>query len=124
MTQQPPNVLSCLRNRDGQDHDAVIRMTKPPAKEPQVSREERRLFRSMQIAQQFLLVVPFRTTNLKPNLPKVNFANPKLVRLIQRDVVIEDVHAAVFLRPTSVTMPRLVRDTASRTAFGLIMPRY
>ena len=78
----------------------------------------------MQVAQEFLLVIPVGSPDLEPDLPKVNLPNAELLGLIFRDVVIEDDHAAVFFRPISVTMPRLVSDTASRTASGLMSPRY
>ena len=99
-------------------------MAKPAAKEAEVARKERRVFRFVQVAQEFLLVIPFGTTYLKPNLPKVNLPFAELLGLVLGDVVIEDDHAAVFFRPISVTMPRLVSDTASRTASALMMPRY
>jgi hypothetical protein len=57
-------------------------------------------------------------------LPEVNLPFAKLLNLILGDVVIENDHAADFLWPISVTMPRLVSDTASRTASELMMPRY
>lgn len=99
-------------------------MAKPASKEAEVTRKERRLFRCVQVAEYFLLVIPFGTSDLKSDLPEVNLPEAKLLYLILGDVVIEDDHAAVFLRPISVTMPRLVSETASRTASALIMPRY
>jgi hypothetical protein len=97
-------------------------MAKTPPKEAEVTRKERCLFRCVQVAEYFLLVIPFGTPYLKSDLPEVNLREPKLLDLIIGDVVIEDDHAAVFLRPISVTMPRLVSETASRTASGLMMP--
>jgi hypothetical protein len=99
-------------------------VAKTAAKEAEITCKERRLFRCVQVAKYFLLVIPFGTSDLKPDLPEVNLPKAELLGLILGDVVIEDDHAAVFLRPISVTMPRLVSDTASRTASGLMMPRY
>lgn len=76
------------------------------------------------MAEYFLLVIPFGTSDLKPDLPEVNLPVAELLDLILGNVVIKDDHAAVLLREISVTMPRLVSDTASRTASGLMMPRY
>ena len=78
----------------------------------------------MEVAQNFLLVVPFRASHFKPNLLEMNFPTTQLLDLILRNVVIENDHAADFFRLTSVTMPRLVSEMASRTASALIMPRY
>jgi hypothetical protein len=99
-------------------------VAKPAAKEAEITRKERRLFRCVQVAKYFLLVIPFGTPDLKADLPEVNVPEAKLMDLILWNVVIEDDHAAVFFRPISVTMPRLVSETASRTASGLMMPRY
>jgi hypothetical protein len=99
-------------------------MAEPTAKETEVTCEERRLFSCVQVPQEFLLVIPFGTSYFKTDLPEVNLPEAELLGLILWDVVIEDDHAAVFLRPISVTMPRLVRDTASRTASELMIPRY
>ena len=76
------------------------------------------------MTENFLLVVPFRPTDRKTNLLEMNLPATQLLDLILWDVVIEDDHAAVFFRPTSVTMPRLVSDMASRTASGVIKPLY
>jgi hypothetical protein len=54
----------------------------------------------------------------------MNLPEAKLLGLILWDVVIEDDHAAVFLRPISVTIPRLVSEMASRTASAPMIPRY
>jgi hypothetical protein len=99
-------------------------VAKAAAKEAEVTRKERRLFGCVQVAEYFLLVIPFGTSDLKSDLPEVNLRETKLLDLILGDVVIDDDHAAVFLRPISVTMPRLVSETASRTASGLMMPWY
>ena len=71
-----------------------------------------------------MLVVPLRTSHFKPNLLEVNLPATQLPDLILWDVVIKNDHAAVFFRLTSVTMPRLVSEMASRTASDVIMPRY
>ena len=99
-------------------------MAKPTAKEAEVTRKERRLFRCVQVAEYFLLIIPFGTSYLKTDLPEVNLREAELPNLILGNVVIEDDHAADFLRLISLTMPRLVSNTASRTASGLMMPRY
>jgi hypothetical protein len=99
-------------------------MAETSTKEAEVTREERGLFRRMQVTQDFLLVVPFRASDFKPDLFEVNLPATKLLDLVLRDIVIENDHAAVFFRPTSVTMPRLVSETASRTASALMRPRY
>ena len=99
-------------------------MAEPAAKEAEITRKESDFPRGVQVAEYFLLIIPFGTTDLKPDLLEMNFPETKLLDLILRNVVIEDDHAAVFLRPISVTMPRLVSETASRTASGLMMPRY
>lgn len=99
-------------------------MAKPTSKEAEIACKERRLFRSVQVAEYLLLIIPFGTSELKPDLPKVNFPEAKLPDLILGNIVIEDDHAAVLLRPTSVTIPRLVSEMASRTASSLMTPRY
>lgn len=99
-------------------------MPKPTSKEAEITCKERRLFRGVQVAKYFLLIIPFGTADLKPDLPEVNFPEAKLLGLVLWDVVIEDDHAAVFLRLISVTMPRLVSEMASRTASALMIPRY
>jgi hypothetical protein len=99
-------------------------VAKPAAKEAEVTCKERGLFCGVQVAEYFLLVIPFGTSDLKTDLPEVNLPEAELLDLIFGNVVIEDDHAAVLLREISVTMPRLVSETASRTASGLMMPRY
>jgi hypothetical protein len=99
-------------------------VAEPAAKEAEITCKERPLFRCVQVAEYLLLVIPFGTSDLKPNLPEVNLPEAELLDLILGNIVIEDDHAAVLLREISVTMPRLVSETASRTASGLMMPRY
>jgi hypothetical protein len=99
-------------------------MAEPTAKEAQITCKERPLFRCVQVAQYLLLVIPFGTSYLEPDLPEVNPREPKLLSLILGNVVIENDQMAVFLWPISVTMPRLVSEMASRTASALMMPRY
>ena len=99
-------------------------MAEPTAKEAAITRKESDFSRGVQVADYFLLIIPFGTSDLKPDLLEMNFPETKLLDLILGNVVIEDDHAAVLLRPISVTMPRLVSETASRTASGLMMPRY
>jgi hypothetical protein len=124
MPDQASDVIGCIYNGHRKHHDAIVRMAKPPSKESEIARKERRLFRNLQVAEYFLLVIPFGTAHLKPDLPKVNLPEAELLDLILGNIVIEDDHAAVLLRPISVTMPRLVSEMASRTASGLMMPRY
>lgn len=73
-------------------------MAEASTKEAEVAREERRVFRRVQIAQDFLLVVPFRPSNFKTNLFEMNLPDTKLFDLVLRDIVIENDHAAVFFR--------------------------
>jgi len=70
------------------------------------------------------MIFNFKASHFKTNLLEVNFPATQLLDLIPWDVVIENDHAAVFFRLTSVTIPRLVSDMASRTASGVIMPLY
>jgi hypothetical protein len=79
----------------------------------------------MQKPKNFLLVIPLGAPHLKTDLPKTNPATTKLFGLIKRDVVIKYDHAAVLvLAGISLTRPRRISTSASRTPFTVIMPRY
>jgi hypothetical protein len=71
----------------------------------------------MQEAKDLLMVVPVGPANLKPDLPIMNPSLAKPVRLILRNIVVQNNHAAVLLRgTTSLTSPWLVSLSASFTA--------
>lgn len=58
-------------------------------------------------------------------IAKVNAPASKLFCLVLGDVVVQYDHAAALaLARISLTMPRRVSAKASRTAFGVSMPRY
>jgi len=79
----------------------------------------------MQKPKDLLLIIPLGAPYLNPDLPKVNSAATKLLRLVFRDVVVQNDHAAVLVLATiSLTMPRRVSANASRTPLAVIMPRY
>ena len=79
----------------------------------------------MQKPKNLLLIIPLGSPYLKPDLPKVNSAAPKLLRLVFRDVVVQYDHAAdLVLATISLTIPRRVSANASRTPFGVSIPRY
>lgn len=99
-------------------------MTEPATAEPVIASKEGRLPCCMQVAKDLLLVIPLRAPDVKADLVEVNPPAAKLLGLVFWDIVIKDDHAAVFFPTTSLTTPRRVSDTASRTASGLMMPRY
>jgi hypothetical protein len=100
-------------------------MTQTCAEESHVARKKRYLFCRMQKPQNLLLIIPLGSPYLKPDLPKVNSAAAKLLRLVFRDVVVQYDHAADLVFATiSLTIPRRVSANASRTPFGVSMPRY
>jgi hypothetical protein len=54
-----------------------------------------------------LLIIPLGSPHFKPDLPKVNPVVAKLFRLVFRDVVVQNDHAAVLVLATiSLTIPR------------------
>jgi putative ABC transport system substrate-binding protein len=79
----------------------------------------------MQKPKNLLLIIPLGSPYLKPDLPKVNSAAAKLLRLVFRNVVVQYDHAAdLVLATISLTIPRRVSANASRIPFGVSMPRY
>lgn len=100
-------------------------MAETDAEKAKVSGKERRLFGFVQKSKDFLLVVPLRSSDLKPDLPNVNAPSRELFDLVSGDVVIQQDHAADWRFVTiSLTTPRRSRDKASRTASGEMSPRY
>ena len=61
-----------------------------------------------------MLIIPLGPPHFKPDLPKVNSAAAKLLRLIFRDVVVQNDHAVLVLATISLTMPRRVSANAMR----------
>ena len=93
--------------------------------EIEIAGKERRAVGFMQVSQNLLLVVPFRSSNLKANLPVMDSPLLKLFGLISGDVVIQDDHAATFSSAlTSLSKPCWTKRNASSTASGLMMLLY
>lgn len=71
-------------------------MTQLRKEEIEVAREECRTIGLMQVAQNLLLVIPLRPSDLEADLPVMNPPLLKQRRLISGDVVIQDDQAATF----------------------------
>src|SRR5690242_2023178 len=100
-------------------------MAKSPAKEAKVARKKGRPLSSVQKTKNLLLIVPLRPSNFEADLLEVNAPAAQLVGLVLRNVMVENVHAALLFRRTiSRTTPPRVRSTASRTAAGRMTSRY
>jgi hypothetical protein len=56
-------------------------MAKPTAKEAEVTCKERCLLRRVEVAEYFLLVIPFWTSDFKTDLAEVNLPEAKFVGL-------------------------------------------
>ena len=79
----------------------------------------------MQIPENFLLIVPLGSPYFETDLAKVNTAAAQPLRLVVSNIVIQNDHAAVLRRAgISLTMPRRVNASASRTPCAVIRPRY
>jgi hypothetical protein len=92
-------------------------------KETEITRKERNSLERVQMSQDFLLIQPFRSADFEPDLRDANARFAQQADLILRNVVIEQDHAAV-LAETSLTTPRRIKDSASRTASALMILRY
>ena len=121
MTKEPANRLGSCLDRIVDDDDAISRVTEPATVETQVSSQERGSRKAMKVAKNFLLVFPLGATHINADLPKMDSPPPKLVCLTLGDVVIEKIQAADLGRErTSLTIPRRIKDKASRTASGFM----
>jgi hypothetical protein len=96
-------------------------VAKPRSKEAKIPRYERGLFLTMKIAEDFLLILPFRPTNFESDLSAANLPAAQQLNLILRDVMIKNDQAtALRLGVISFTIPRRIRERASLIAAGLI----
>lgn len=100
-------------------------MTQLRKEEIEIAGKECSAIGLVQVTQNLLLVVPFRSPNLKADLPVMNPPLLKLFGLISGDVVIKYDHAATFSSAlTSLSKPCWTKRKASSTASGLMMLLY
>jgi hypothetical protein len=116
----------CRGGDDVIDHDeAVASMTKSGTVKPKIACEKRRATFPVQISQNFLHVVPLGAAYADADLPETYSMFPELLSLGPWDIVVENDQAAELrLELISFTRPRLVSDSASRTAAGRKRFRY
>ena len=86
--QKPPDPGCRFFNRSRHDSDTVSIVAQPPAEESMVSSEKCQPPSSLEMAQDLLLVIPFRSADLISNLFPVDAPQAELFRLVPRNVVI------------------------------------
>ncbi len=103
----------------------MILVTESPTKESLVTGEESEQFPLVQISQYLVKVLPLRTPNFISDLLWSQPRTSQEFYLMFRNIVIEEDHAAVFVRGrTSRTSPFCMKERASRIASGTINPLY
>jgi hypothetical protein len=123
MAQEMADVRRSFQSPSRNDNDAVSWVAETATIETKISRYEGGLLELVQIAEDLLLIQPLGSANLEPDLRHADARSAQRSKLILWNVVVEENHAAV-LAGTSLTTPRRVRDSASRTASALMIFRY
>ena len=90
MAKQLANIRSGFQSGESDDDQTVIVVTQLRKVEVEIAGKECRAVGFVQVTQNFLLVVPFRSPNLKADLPEMNSPLLKLFGLISGDVVIQN----------------------------------
>jgi hypothetical protein len=80
----------------GYYNEAIVRVTIAGMIETKITSEERYSLHVMEIAKNLLLIIPFWSSNLIPDLTKANTPTLKLLGLIFRDVMIKKNHPGVL----------------------------
>jgi hypothetical protein len=125
MTKKSPNQIGGIEDMSLDDDQTVVPVTQTDSEESQITSKEGCLFGFVEESQDFLLVVPLRSSDLKADLTSMNAPSRQLFDLIFGDIVIQQDHAADGRLVTiSFTTPRRSRETASRTASGEMRHRY
>jgi hypothetical protein len=82
MTKKVPNQAGRLDDRRLNHDQRIVPMTQTDAEESKVSGKERGLLGLVQKSKDLLLVVPLRSSDLKPDLPNVNAPSRELSYLV------------------------------------------
>lgn len=96
MSKQSADVGCGFRCWKGDYRQAVVVMTQLRKEEIEIAREECRAIGLMQVAQNLLLIIPLRSSDLEADLPIMNPPLLKQRSLISGDVVIKNDQAATF----------------------------